>query len=379
MNRRARVKFLLVLVLCAGLGTLTFFLGRSLLLQQVQVVGSSMPDMDENIEQRIQGFHRVNVRDGAKVWDLSARQARIQKGQGRILVDGPSLELHDADWTMVRVRSGRGQVDLKDGDLSRVQLDGGLIVEFDGYRLESDQGTYLGESRQIVLARGGSVGSAVVDLSGDFILLDLEKSVVGVVGNVVTEFHADRPSGDSPDAEVALPDQELLGADLLAKVSFADPAAPVVIRAGELQFDLDASRILYRGGVEVEQGEFRTRSEELEIVYAGDPRGESAVDLKVVAARGDVVVRQKERTAWGDAARFLQETRTIELAGNARLREGDSEVRGEKLTVLLDEGASVIEAEPGRRVSAVLFAEDFGSPSGSDKEPEKSVLPEDQP
>lgn len=379
MNRRARVKFLLVLVLCAGLGTLTFFLGRSMLLQQVQVVGSSMPDMDENIEQRIQGFHRVNVRDGAKVWDLSARQARIQKGQGRILVDGPSLELHDEDWTMVRVRSGRGQVDLKDGDLSRVQLDGGLIVEFDGYRLESDQGTYLGQSRQIVLARGGSVESTVVDLSGDFILLDLEKSVVGVVGNVVTEFHADRPSGDSPDTQAAFPDQELLGADLLAKVSFADPAAPVVIRAGELQFDLDASRILYRGGVEVEQGEFRTRSEELEIVYAGDPRDESAVDLKVVAARGDVVVRQKERTAWGDAARFLQETRTIELAGNARLREGDSEVRGEKLTVLLDEGASVIEAVPGRRVSAVLFAEDFGAPSGSDKEPEKSVLPEDQP
>jgi lipopolysaccharide transport protein LptA len=379
MNRRARAKFFLVLVLCAGLGTLAFVLGRSLLLQQVQVVGSAMPDMEENIEQRIQGFQRVNVRDGAKVWDLSARQARIQKGQSRILVDEPSLELHDEDWTMVRVRSGRGQVDLVDGDLSRVQLDGGLIVEFDGYRLESDQGTYLGEGRQIVLARGGSVKSAVVDLSGDFILLDLEKSVVGVVGNVVTEFHADRPSGDAADDEAALVDQELLGADLLTKVSFADPASPVVIRAGELQFDLDASRILYRLGVEVEQGEFRTRSEELEIVYAGDPREESAVDLKKVAARGDVVVRQKERTAWGDSARFLQETRTIELAGNARLREGDSEVRGEKLTVLLDEGASVIEAKPGRRVSAVLFAEDFGGPPGSDKEPEKSVLPEDQP
>ena len=280
---------------------------------------------------------------------------------------------------MVRVRSGRGQVDLEDGDLSRVQLDGGLIVEFDGYRLESDQGTYLGQSRQIVLARGGSVKSAVVDLSGDFILLDLEKSLVGVVGNVVTEFHAERSAGDAPDVEAIGADQELLGADLLTRVSFADPASPVVIRAGELQFDLDASRILYRRGVEVEQGEFRTRSEELEIVYAGDPRDESAIDLKKVAARGGVVVRQKERTAWGDSARFLQETRTIELAGNARLREGDSEVRGEKLTVLLDEGASVIEAEPGRRVSAVLFAEDFGAPPESDKELDKSVLPEDQP
>ncbi|HAC80877.1 MAG TPA: hypothetical protein DCG06_11325, partial [Deltaproteobacteria bacterium] len=82
MNRRARLRVFLVVVLCVSLGALTFFLGRSLLEQQADVVSSSVPEMADNIEQRIQGFHRVNVRDGAKVWDLSAREARIQKGQG---------------------------------------------------------------------------------------------------------------------------------------------------------------------------------------------------------------------------------------------------------------------------------------------------------
>ena len=379
MNRRGRLRILLVTILCAGLGALAFVLGRSLLEQQVQVASLPVPEMDENTEQRIQGFHRVNVRDGAKFWDLSARQARIQKGQNRILVDEPSLELHDEDWTPVSVQSGRGQVDLKDGDLDRVQLDGGLVVEFDGYRLESEEGTYLGKSRHIVLAKGGAVQSKVVDLSGDFILLDLEQSVVGVVGNVVTEFHP-RSSPDAAPAEAEIRGEpNTLGSELLSGVSFADSSAAVVIHAADLQFDLEASRILYRGGVEVEQGDFHSRSDELEIVYAGDPRGGTSVDLTKVVARGDVVVRQKDRTAWGDEARFLQKDRSIELAGHARLREGDSEVQGEKLTVLLDEGASRIESSPGRRVSAVLFPEDFGGSAESDKEPAESVLPEDQP
>ena len=97
MNRM-RLRMVLVLVLCVSFGSLAFFLGRSMLEQQVEVTRSSMPEMAENIEQRIQGFHRVNVRDGTKVWDLRATQARIQKGQNRILVDEPRIELHDADW-----------------------------------------------------------------------------------------------------------------------------------------------------------------------------------------------------------------------------------------------------------------------------------------
>lgn len=379
MNRRARLRVFLVVVLCVSLGALTFFLGRSLLEQQADVVSSSVPEMADNIEQRIQGFHRVNVRDGAKVWDLSAREARIQKGQGRILVDEPSLELHDADFAQVNIRSGRGQVDLKDGDLNRVELDRGLVVEFDGYRLESTRGTYLGESRHIVLADGGSVDSAVVDLSGEFMLLDLEQSIVGVVGKVVTEFHpAASPAESDPPTdgpEVAGP----FGADLLPGISFSDASSDVTIRARELQFDMKASRIVYRGNVEVEQGDFGTRSDELEIVYAGDPQSGEAVALDRVVARGGVVVRQNDRTAWGDIAEFQQRERKILLSGNARLQDGDSEVRGEKLTVFLDEGASIIESEPGSRVSAVLFEDDFGAQEESDEEASESVLPQKRP
>jgi lipopolysaccharide transport protein LptA len=379
MNRRARLRILLVLVLCLSLGTLSFVLGRSLLDQQAQVVASSVPEMSENIEQRIQGFHRVNVRDGAKVWDLSAREARIQKGQGRILVDEPSLELHDPDWAQVNIRSGRGQVDLKDGDIDRVSLEQGLVVEFDGYRLESTEGSYLGESRHIVLAKGASVSSAVVDLSGEFMLLDLDRSIVGVVGKVVTEFHPEPsrvPSaGVGADGDVANP----FGADLLPGVSFSDASSAVVIRAEELQFDLGASRILYRGGVEVEQGDFRTRSDELEIIYVGEAKAGQSIDLDRVVARGGVVIRQKARTAWGDVAEFLQKERKIQLSGNTRLEEGDSQVEGAKLTVFLDEGTSLLESKPGRRVSAVLFEEDFGPGLESDKEAVESMLPEIQP
>lgn len=378
MNRM-RLRMVLVLVLCVSFGSLAFFLGRSMLEQQVEVTRSSMPEMAENIEQRIQGFHRVNVRDGTKVWDLRATQARIQKGQNRILVDEPRIELHDADWAKVNVRSGSGQVDLKEGELDRVELDGGLVLDFGGYRLESTRGTYLGEDRLIVLAEGGAVVSAVVDLSGSFMLLSLDKSVLGVVGDVVTEFHAEAPQQPSAGDASAEVGASPFGADMLPGVSFSPNGSAVVIRAEELKFDLELSRILYRGGVEVVQGDFQTRSDELEIVYGGDPREHKRLDLDRVVARGGVVIRQKGRTAWGDEAQFLQKERKILLSGHARLQEGDSEVRGDTLTVFLDGGASVIESHPGGRVSAVLFEDDFGAEAKTDQAGVESMVPEGQP
>jgi lipopolysaccharide export system protein LptA len=101
--------------------------------------------------------------------------------------------------------------------------------------------------------------------------------------------------------------------------------------------------------------------------------------LDRVVARGGVVIRQKARTAWGDVAEFLQKERKIQLSGNTRLEEGDSQVEGAKLTVFLDEGTSLLESKPGRRVSAVLFEEDFGPGLESDKEAVESMLPEIQP
>lgn len=79
-------------------------------------------------------------------------------------------------------------------------------------------------------------------------------------------------------------------------------------------------------------------------------------EVVAVDAEGGVVVRQGTRTAMGERASFDRNRERIELEGRARLREGKNEVSGERVVVYLAEGRSVVEGGQGR-VRAVLFPE----------------------
>lgn len=67
------------------------------------------------------------------------------------------------------------------------------------------------------------------------------------------------------------------------------------------------------------------------------------------------MITQGERRATGGKAVFNQVDRQIALVENPVLRDGPNEVRGERLTVYLDEGRSVMESGKKGRVSAVLY------------------------
>ncbi len=112
---------------------------------------------------------------------------------------------------------------------------------------------------------------------------------------------------------------DLLDDTPLGSLSFEDADAPVAVSANELRFDYEASRLVYRGSVNVKQGNLVIDCGELEINYEGEPRGGDKLEIRSITARGDVVIRQGSRRATGDEARFDQVEKKILLLGNARL------------------------------------------------------------
>ncbi|MFP6664914.1 MAG: LPS export ABC transporter periplasmic protein LptC [Deltaproteobacteria bacterium] len=196
---RSKLRFVLVLIVFASLGLLGFVLGQTLLERSVEAPISDFPEMAAGLEQRIRGFHRVNVRDGEMAWDLRATVARIEKGQQRITVEAPRLELFDPGGTKVSVQAQEGRVQLAGGELERIDLTGTVIVDFGDYHIETPEGYYLGVAQTVVLPKGVAVTGGSVDLAGDVMLLNLGKRRVSVLGHVVTKFHA----GDSLPEAVA--------------------------------------------------------------------------------------------------------------------------------------------------------------------------------
>lgn len=342
----------LVVLVFASLGLIAWFLGRTVVERGARELVSDLPEMADGIEQRIRGFHRVNVRDGRKVWDLRAAQARVRKGQGMILVEDPELELFDPKGTRVFVRADEGVVELAEGQLGRVELDGAVAIDYGDYRVETPQGYYEGAEKTVILPEGVRITGGAVDLSGQRMVLNVEHRRVRVRGAVRTIIH-DAPAGSAADRPEVAP------------VGFAigDASGPITIDAERMFFDYEVSRILYRDDVRVEQGDFVLDCDDLAIGYDGEPQGGSAMVLTEVKARGNVRIREGARIATGDEAIFRQTDKSIRLIGNAILRDGPSEVKGDRLTLWLDEGRSVVESKPKSRVSVVLFPEEL---SGAD-------------
>jgi lipopolysaccharide export system protein LptA len=126
---------------------------------------------------------------------------------------------------------------------------------------------------------------------------------------------------------------------------------PIEITSDRLDFDYKNRRTVFRGNVEVVQGEVHLLSDVLTVDYkqVGDKQ-----EVEAVNADGHVTITQGPKKATGTHAVFDQSTRTVVLTGNAMLEEGSNQVNGDKIVVHPDEARMEVISE-NRRVKVILF------------------------
>jgi lipopolysaccharide export system protein LptA len=73
--------------------------------------------------------------------------------------------------------------------------------------------------------------------------------------------------------------------------------------------------------------------------------------LKEISAIGNVKIVQLDRRATGQKATFQQEENKLILDGEAVVREGENEIRGERVTFYINEERSLVEGGKGNRVN----------------------------
>ena len=162
------------------------------------------------------------------------------------------------------------------------------------------------------------------------------------------------PSPTSQDSTATL-------ADSLSLTSRKDP---IHIRSHDLEFFYEEKRIQYRGNVVVTQGDMTLKSDVLTVLYEDPTPIPTASDttvrqrLKRIVAEGNVEITSGERRATSRRAVFNEEKRTVTLRGNAVLQEGANQVKGDIVTVFLDEKRSVVQGGKGKRQAQMVLIPD---------------------
>ncbi|HEV8713098.1 MAG TPA: LPS export ABC transporter periplasmic protein LptC, partial [Candidatus Binatia bacterium] len=75
-----------------------------------EMIENIRKDIVPEADQRLQNFRRVQVRDGKKIWEIAARQARYFEADGEVIVEAPEVSFYLNDGGVVALRCGEGRL-----------------------------------------------------------------------------------------------------------------------------------------------------------------------------------------------------------------------------------------------------------------------------
>lgn len=127
---------------------------------------------------------------------------------------------------------------------------------------------------------------------------------------------------------------------------FSASRAPIDIVSDTVEANQRESMITFKGNVVAKQEDTTLHANTLVIRYEAETK-----KLKEITAIGNVRIVQLDRRATGQRATFQQEENKVILDGEAVVREGENEIRGERVIFYVNEERSVVEGGKGSRVN----------------------------
>ncbi len=129
---------------------------------------------------------------------------------------------------------------------------------------------------------------------------------------------------------------------------------PIFITADWMEVDQKQNTITYKGRVVTVQAEMTMRSETLTAYY--DPEMKQ---MKQIIAEGKVNATQGNRVATGEKAVFDDKAKTVTLTGSPVMRQGNSQVSGNKVIYFVEQDKSIVEGDGKIRVQATIFPDEL--------------------
>ncbi len=137
-----------------------------------------------------------------------------------------------------------------------------------------------------------------------------------------------------------------------------DTDQPIDIEADSLEVQQENNLAIFRGNVDVKQGNIRLQSQELRVTYgqAGDNDGGASSGgvsgaIRQIEAKGNVFMSTPNETAKGDRGSYDVVNKQIKMSGNVVLTRGKNILRGEQLVYNMVNGHSELKGGKKKRVS----------------------------
>ena len=168
----------------ALLGAVALLVGRSLWRQHQQDIARKTLEFLPGVSQHIRDFHRVKMRDGKKVWEISAQDAQYFQEDNLVVVRNATMELYLRDGRVVGLKGDEARIILDAKEIDRVELSGAIQVTASEYVIRTERATYE-QGRNLISAPGVvEISGRGLQLRGDRMEVQVATERVSLLDNV---------------------------------------------------------------------------------------------------------------------------------------------------------------------------------------------------
>lgn len=195
--RRKGIRVLLIVALFASLGLVTYKVTQSILIMKAREIKKNPAKLLDYVPEaalQIKEFRRAQIEDGRKVWEVSGEEASYVKEAKEVVIKKPRVVFYDRDGTTIEATGNDGRVSFTEPErgLEKMQLQGGVQVNYRGFLLQTDQILYVKSKNQVILPGKVTVKGDGLELEGVGMEIALDSEKLRLNKNVKTRLQPDR-------------------------------------------------------------------------------------------------------------------------------------------------------------------------------------------
>jgi len=189
MMRKHAPRILLLAAVFVSLGVVIYKVAENLALQKIgEIKQNPMKILDLVPESalRLKEFRRSKIEGGRKVWELTGKEAVYLKAEREAVIKKPWLVFYRETGETLEVNGDEGHLFFNDGRMEKMQLQGSVEVNYQGFILRTDEILYLQDDDRVSSPGMVTVSGKGLELEGEGMEISIKDEKIKFFNRVRT-------------------------------------------------------------------------------------------------------------------------------------------------------------------------------------------------
>ncbi len=195
MMRKHAPRILLLAAVFVSLGVVIYKVAENLALQKIgEIKQNPMKVLDLVPESalRLKEFRRSKMEGGRKVWDLTGKEAVYLKAEREAVIKKPWLVFYRETGETLEVNGDEGHLFFNGGRMEKMQLQGSVEVNYQGFILRTDEILYLQDDDRVSSPGMVTVSGKGLELEGEGMEISIKDEKIKFFNRVRTRIQPDQ-------------------------------------------------------------------------------------------------------------------------------------------------------------------------------------------